>query len=554
MKDYGPKSPSHTLLCLLGVVTMLLGLAWSAPPVSAQGARPDDRVPQSATTLSIVPASAHVAVGSTITVDIRIENVSNLDYLDVLVTFDPALLEVVDANPAQDGVQIAVGAFFVNPIVWSNSVEQGDIALTLQAASGAVTGSGVVATITFRGKGAGVSPVTIDEDRLVLQTPDEVDLYPLSVQNGSITVVSESVTSTPTSPTPTPTPEWLPTATPTFSSPTATPPPPTATPAGVVYSRVLQIWPDHSRGVASMPLEGPAPQAIALPFGVYRTGTGEIAQARTYLHFPLDVFPPGSEVLRATLHVHVDSKAGEGKAMFGVYRPLEPWDNRAWDNHVGNWPTLLTSPIALTTTFAFATTHSATARKPWLALSRTPYTSALLSGYEPAPGSASATPPASPLDTSPLPTPTLPSPTPTVSPTPSPQPAPEGTSAVVALQQTAGTWLTWDVTALARAWLRGEVADTGLALAAAPTPDAEPETAGNLLVARWPAADDPTTRPYLIAEIVVHPVTPTPRSTPAVLLPRAGSTGMGQFSGVAMSVAGAILLALGLALRGKRRV
>jgi hypothetical protein len=90
---------------------------------------------------------------------------------------------------------------------------------------------------------------------------------------------------------------------------------------------------------------------------------------------------------------------------------------------------------------------------------------------------------------------------------------------VVSLGRVAGTWLTWDVTALMRAWLAGEVPDYGLAVAPAPEPDADPETAGDLLVARQFTADDPDTRPYLIVHFEVHPVTPTP----VQVLPRAGS-------------------------------
>jgi len=98
-----------------------------------------------------------------------------------------------------------------------------------------------------------------------------------------------------------------------------------------------------------------------------------------------------------------------------------------------------------------------------------------------------------------------------------------------------------------RACLAGEVSDDGLALAPAPDPNADPETAGDLLVARWLAADDPATRPYLIAEFRVHPVTPTPTSTPVPVLPSAGgSVGWGA---VGLLLIGAALLILGLMVR-----
>ena len=119
----------------------------------------------------------------------------------------------------------------------------------------------------------------------------------------------------------------------------------------------------------------------------------------------------------------------------------------------------------------------------------------------------------------------------------------------MALQQGAGTWLTWNVTALMRAWLAEEAPNHGLALAPAPDPDADPETAGDILVAHWLATDDPTTRPYLIVEFAVHPVTPTPTATATpvpVLPPAGGAVGWGP---VGLLLAGVALLALGLTAR-----
>ena len=114
------------------------------------------------------------------------------------------------------------------------------------------------------------------------------------------------------------------------------------------------------------------------------------------------------------------------------------------------------------------------------------------------------------------------------------------------LGQVEGTWLTWDVTALMRSWLAKEVPDYGLALAPAPAPDADLETAGDLLVARWLTAKDIKTKPYLIVEIEVHPVTPTP----IPILPPAGGTVGWRAVGV-LSI-GAALMVLGLAVRRRR--
>jgi hypothetical protein len=103
--------------------------------------------------------------------------------------------------------------------------------------------------------------------------------------------------------------------------------------------------------------------------------------------------------------------------------------------------------------------------------------------------------------------------------------------------------MVWDVTALVRAWLAHQVPDYGVALAAAPSPDADPDTAGDLLLARAFAIDDPDTLPYLIADVEIYPVTPTPLP----VLPLAGSSA--GWSRAGLLLAGAALLLLAWAAR-----
>jgi len=494
--------------------------------------------------------------------------------------------------------------------------------------------------------------------------------------------------------------------------------------------RTLQLWPDRAAGVTSGLLEGMLAHADpqVLPCGVHRISAGDVVRARTYLHFPLDLFPPGTEVLRATLYVYVDGVSDAGEATFGAYRVLEPWEEEGWGDDPTTWPALLTVPIATTearfdvvtptlplstptptsTPALTATDTSALFSRPaghgllqgtkvivdppgsQVALGATTvvnirvenvtdlYSADVCLKFKPAvlevvdadpgtddvveiqPGTflgldstvvdnfvdeetgeiyfsqeasgtsvsgsgalamvtfqgkavgnsdlnfdeayvfledygggqitaglqngsitvvrqdeptPTPTPTSTPTSTStpgPTPTPThtptpgpsptsTPGPTPTsptsplATPIPTPTPTPtlipslSPTMPVVALQQGAGTWLTWDLTALMRAWQAGEVPNHGLALAPAPDPDADPETAGDLLVARWLAADDPATRPYLIVEFEVHPVTPTPAATLVPVLPHAG--GPVEWGAVGLLLVGVALLALGLAVR-----
>jgi hypothetical protein len=435
---------------------------------------------------------------------------------------------------------------------------------------------------------------------------------------------------------------------------------------------VLQVWPDRSIGITSRLLEGSTAHADTqvLPFGVLSGSGGDIVRARTYLHFPLGVFPPGTQVLKATLFVHVDSSSRTGEAEFGAYRVLDPWGEVGWDADPDTWAEILSSPIAIT---LVQFDEMASGLPASTALVGVPVSSSKPAGHglllqdgtvvilDPAniavgvaelaevdiriedvanmdyadvilafdpellevvddepgedgvqiqpgdwmsPGSLEANwvdqdggeisfaqvsdepvsgsgvlatitfrakasgvsalefddviledPDFEPISaivedgsvtvtegegagplTSPLPTPTLPS---------AATPAPGSSTTDVALGQVEGTWLEWDVTALFRAWLAGEVVDYGLALAPAPDPDADPETAGNLLLARLLSAEDPETMPYVIADIKIYPVTPTP--TPAPILPAAG--GRSGWGTAGLLLIGTALLVLGLAVR-----
>jgi hypothetical protein len=306
-------------------------------------------------------------------------------------------------------------------------------------------------------------------------------------------------------------------------------------PAGAQDFRSMQVWPDRSIGVSSAYLAGSTspPDAQVFPLGAYRTAEGDVVRARTYLHFPLDVFPPGTDIRRATLHMYVDSGSGAGGATLGVYRALEPWGDMdvGWGSDPAAWPALLTLPLATRTVRFDVTTPTVSVSSVVLTSILSPLATPTLAPSATPTAASTPTPSTSPL------------------PTPTPSPTPAAHTPVVTLGQVAETWIVWDVTALMRAWLAGEVPDDGIVLASV-ADAAGSDTLDDLLVARWLAADDLNTRPYIVAEFDVLPVTPTyppsPLSTPAPVLPPAGSPG--GSGAVGLLLAGGAFLVLGLAV------
>ena len=141
------------------------------------------------TTVSINPASQEISLGSTGITDVLVESVTNLYGFEFQITFDPTLVEVVDANPVQAGVQIQPGDFLSPDWLLENSVDNdnGTIAYALSQLnpSPPQSGDGVLVTITWRGKAMGTSPITFTY--ATLGAPGGVPI-PASTQDGEVTV------------------------------------------------------------------------------------------------------------------------------------------------------------------------------------------------------------------------------------------------------------------------------------------------------------------------------------------------------------------------------
>jgi LysM repeat protein len=190
----------------------------------------------SSTVVRFEPAAPTISVGQTIAVNVRIDDVSNLSGAEFHLSYNPAILEVQDANPNTDGVQIGIGSFLKADFVAQNIVDasQGkvDFAILQLQGSAPVSGGGVVAVITFKGLANGTSPLTFN---VVYLADGNAAPIPVTLQNGQITVGSGGPTSTPVPPTATPVP-GQPTATPAPGYPTPTPVPtnPLPTPGGSI--------------------------------------------------------------------------------------------------------------------------------------------------------------------------------------------------------------------------------------------------------------------------------------------------------------------------------
>jgi hypothetical protein len=137
------------------------------------------------------PTVVEVAAGQTATVQFVLADAQNAYGIDVRATFDPKVVEVVDADPGADGVQMTPGDFLRPDFVVRNVAdnEKGTLryALTQVNPSQPVSGTGVLFTVQFRGKAAGETALTLAP---VEMADRQGQLLPVTIQGGTIKVVA----------------------------------------------------------------------------------------------------------------------------------------------------------------------------------------------------------------------------------------------------------------------------------------------------------------------------------------------------------------------------
>lgn len=168
--------PTATAILWLVALLLLWGAADAAAQTGAAVVRPD-------------PTALSVATGQTQTINIMVENATEVYGIDVRVAFDPALIEVVDADLSRNGVQMTPGAFpqpdFVALNLADNAAGALRYAVTQVNPTLPATGSGVVFSFQVRGRASGVSPLRVV---LVEMANRSGELLSVTTGDGTITV------------------------------------------------------------------------------------------------------------------------------------------------------------------------------------------------------------------------------------------------------------------------------------------------------------------------------------------------------------------------------
>lgn len=134
-----------------------------------------------------------VQPGAVVEVPLEIRDVAELYAVDLELHFEPAVVQVQDANPDLEGVQPALGMFLDAGLTLFNTVdnEAGVVrfVMTQVNPSEAKSGSGVVLVLYLQGVAAGVSEMTLTSLELSTRSGEAI---PVETVNGTITVAADA--------------------------------------------------------------------------------------------------------------------------------------------------------------------------------------------------------------------------------------------------------------------------------------------------------------------------------------------------------------------------
>jgi len=208
-------------------------------------------------------------MGETVDIQVQISNVSGLYAVEIFLSFDPTIVEVVDLDPDRDGVQVEKGQYPYPDYLQENEAVNafGTIwyVVTQLSPREPANGSGTMLTVRFRGKSPGTTAVEVLQPLL----SDSGGLQiAVDITQGEVVVLEPGVT--PAQPTQTPSPVLTPTNTPSLTGAT-----PTATPAQTLAAPTQTSAPVTSSPTATPAAPTATPTSGPYPYS-YPTGTSAV--------------------------------------------------------------------------------------------------------------------------------------------------------------------------------------------------------------------------------------------------------------------------------------
>lgn len=176
----------------------------------------------SPTTLRVIPKDVRAAVGEKFDVAVEAVDVADLYAIDILVAYDPQVVEVIDQDPVLEGIQVKLGTLLDPGFVIFNLADNGlgrlRMVMTQLNPSTPKSGTGALVVISFKAKAPRAdSKVEVLAAQLASPAGQNIPVGSLEKANLEILTTLPGPTSTP-----------IPAQNP--GTPMPTPEPPTAAP------------------------------------------------------------------------------------------------------------------------------------------------------------------------------------------------------------------------------------------------------------------------------------------------------------------------------------
>jgi len=158
------------------------------------GARVQPALADTATTVTVSPSPATINPGETVIVAMYVNNVTDLYGVDIRLSFDPAKLEVVDADPLHSGIQVTDGDFLTDTFAVYREAD--NTAGTIKYVATQVnptperSGSGVLFYVSLRGKSAGTTTLHFTQVDLATRQGQIIDA---TSQDGTVILTGAPV-------------------------------------------------------------------------------------------------------------------------------------------------------------------------------------------------------------------------------------------------------------------------------------------------------------------------------------------------------------------------
>lgn len=221
-------------------------------------------------TVTFSPSPLESPAGQTVPLAVRITDVQGLYGFEMQFKFDPAVVEVIDADPNAAGIQLLPGDFLALDMLVHNQADNSagtaEFVLTQINPSEAKSGAGVLLTIYLRGKAAGQgSAVEIVKAQFATRDGEAIDV---ALENGAVRVAAAATPAMSPTPLPTaPAPQINLTAVATSDSPPATATRQTPVETRPESTPTVMLAPPAASATPARPTLPPAVVTTATPVG-----------------------------------------------------------------------------------------------------------------------------------------------------------------------------------------------------------------------------------------------------------------------------------------------